>query len=134
MMSLPMLLDPRQHVPLFPWYGGTEFGPHTKLFDIDTSEQPPPDAKTLADWEWLAFSERVRPNWVPQGDGTYELQFLVRGAPVRMGGVVSVGSLMVCVQVCDTYRPNVENLENPRGYATNNLWEPHPTKKGLWRV
>jgi hypothetical protein len=38
------------------------------------------------------------------------------------------------VQNCPTHRLNVENLENPRGYATSDLWEPHPTKKGLWRV
>ena len=64
-------------VPLYPWYGGTEFGPHTKIFDIDESENPAPGAKTRADWEWMAFTERVQPQWDPQGDGTYELQYIV---------------------------------------------------------
>lgn len=97
-------------VPLYPWYGGTEFGPHTKIFDIDESPDAPPNAKTRADWEWMAFTERVQPRWDPQGDGTYELQYVS----------------------CPTHRPNIENMED--GYATRDLWEPHPTKKGLWRI
>ncbi|GJE90357.1 acetyl-CoA synthetase-like protein [Phanerochaete sordida] len=95
-------------VPLYPWYGGTEFGPHTRVFDIADA----PHAKTRADWEWLVFTERVRPRWVPEGDGAFELQFLT----------------------CDTHRPNVENLEDARGYATSDLWVPHPSKPGLWRI
>lgn len=64
-------------VPLYPWYGGTEFGPHTKIFDIAESEKPAPSAKTREDWEWMAFTERVKCRWDPQGDGTYELHYLV---------------------------------------------------------
>ncbi|EKM50750.1 uncharacterized protein PHACADRAFT_153004 [Phanerochaete carnosa HHB-10118-sp] len=99
-------------VNLYPWYGGTEFGPHTKIFDKGDSSNPASDAKTRADWEWLSFSDRVTCRWVPEGDGTFELQFLT----------------------CVTHRPNVENLEDTRGYATNDLWKPHPSKKNLWRI
>ncbi|EKM50221.1 uncharacterized protein PHACADRAFT_153694 [Phanerochaete carnosa HHB-10118-sp] len=102
-------------VRLYPWYGGTEFGPHTRVFDMADDAPPsaaPADAKTRADWEWLSFSERVRCRWVPEGDGTFELQYLT----------------------CATHRPSVENLEDTRGYATSDLWEPHPSKQGLWRI
>lgn len=65
-------------VPLYPLYGGSEFGPQTNIFDVDDSRSSGPDAKTSADWEWLTFSDRVNLRMVPQGDGTYESQFLVR--------------------------------------------------------
>jgi hypothetical protein len=50
-------------------YGGTEFGA------IATASLNPEDED---DWEYIEFSEICTPRWVPQGDGTYELQFLVR--------------------------------------------------------
>lgn len=28
----------------------------------------------------------------------------------------------------------MENLPDTRGYATHDLFIPHPTKKGLWKV
>ena len=71
-------------MPLYPWYGGTEFGPHTKIFDIDEASDAP-TAKTRADWEWMAFTERVQPRWDPQGDGTYELQYVVSANMRGMG-------------------------------------------------
>lgn len=37
-------------------------------------------------------------------------------------------------QTCDTHKPAVENILDVRGYATNDLFIPHPTKKGLWRM
>lgn len=68
-------------VPVCNVYGGTEYGAHTTVFDVDyTQEQDPKaetDAKTKEDWEYLAFSDYVKTRWAPQGDGTYELQFLV---------------------------------------------------------
>ena len=67
-------------VALYSLYGGTEFGAQTKVFDIDDSRDAGPDAKTSADWEWLAFSDLVNLRMVPQGDGTYEAQFLVRAS------------------------------------------------------
>ena len=49
-------------------YGGTEFGA------IGTSSLKPEDED---DWEYIEFSDICTPRWIPQGDGTYELQFLV---------------------------------------------------------
>lgn len=64
-------------VNLFAVYGGTEFGVHTRVFDTDPDAGPDSDVKSKEDWAWMTFQERVRPNWVPQGDGTYEVEFLV---------------------------------------------------------
>lgn len=38
------------------------------------------------------------------------------------------------MQTCETHQPAVENLHDIRGYSTSDLFELHPTKKGLWRV
>ena len=53
-------------VKLHPIYGGTEFG-------IPFSQQD--DEK---DWAYMQVSERANVRWVPQGDGSFECQFLVR--------------------------------------------------------
>ena len=40
-----------------------------------------------------------------------------------------------CVwQRTDSYFPAIENLPDVRGYATHDLFVPHPTKPGLWKV
>lgn len=50
-------------------YGGTEFG-------INTTFLPSPD-KDPKDWEYMQLNDQMNPRWVPQGDGTFELQLLV---------------------------------------------------------
>ncbi|PCH35038.1 acetyl-CoA synthetase-like protein, partial [Wolfiporia cocos MD-104 SS10] len=99
-------------VRLLACYGATEFGLVTCVFD-DGVEEPSPIGKTRADWEWMQLPRECMPRWVPQGDGTFELQMLT----------------------CETHQPCIENLPNgERGFATSDLWEPHPTKPGLWRI
>ncbi|KAF8899601.1 hypothetical protein CPB84DRAFT_1847624 [Gymnopilus junonius] len=90
-------------VKLVPTYGGTEFGAPTEFFKR---------SEDAADWMYLEFDERCKVRWIPQGDGTYECQFLTT----------------------ETHSLPVENLPDVRGYATNDLFEPHPTKKHLWRI
>ena len=58
-------------------YGGTEFGAPTGLWDTDDSQGPDADVKTTDDWAWFSFSDMVNLRWVDQGDGTYELHYLV---------------------------------------------------------
>ncbi|KAF7794887.1 hypothetical protein EIP86_006030 [Pleurotus ostreatoroseus] len=99
-------------VQLFAVYGATEFGAWTDVWDADDSQGVNAPVKTSADWAWFSFCDRVNPRWVPQGDGTYELQLLT----------------------CETHHPAIENLHDTVGYATNDLFEPHPTKKGLWKI
>ncbi|CAL1709603.1 unnamed protein product [Somion occarium] len=87
-------------------YGTTEIGPVTKPIELDV---PDNERQANPDWAWLAFSDKLKMRWVDQGDGTYELQI-------------------------ETAQPAVENLPDVRGYATADLFVPHPNKKGLWRI
>ncbi|KIM36904.1 hypothetical protein M413DRAFT_31301 [Hebeloma cylindrosporum] len=64
------------------------------------------------DWVYLEFSDKAKVRWVPQGDGTYECQSLATA----------------------THHLAVENLEDVRGYATSDLFQPHPTKDYLWKI
>jgi hypothetical protein len=59
-----------QGVVLAPIYGATEFGGPTYM-----SRRP---GGTENDWEWMSIDERTGIRWEPQGDGTYECQFIVR--------------------------------------------------------
>lgn len=65
-------------VKLFSVYGGTEYGAMTRILNADDSQGQDASVKTSQDWAWLTFAEeRLKIRWDPQGDGTYELQFLV---------------------------------------------------------
>ncbi|KIJ66073.1 hypothetical protein HYDPIDRAFT_27271 [Hydnomerulius pinastri MD-312] len=79
-------------------YGGSEFGaptPYPRREDLEDG-----------DWLWMRFAEDVPIRWVPQGDGTYECQFLST----------------------DNHLVAVENLPDIRGYATSDVFVKHPTK------
>ena len=52
----------------------------------------------MGDWEWFCFPPEVKPRFVPQGDGTFELQILVRDMLLI---IVKVG-LMVDVDLGET--------------------------------
>ncbi|KAF9810700.1 hypothetical protein IEO21_06834 [Rhodonia placenta] len=94
-------------------YGGTEFGVPSACFDLELGAKNNPAGKTREDWQWMQFTDRVKVRWEPQGDGSYECVLLT----------------------CPTNQPSKENLPNgEKGYATSDLWGPHPTKSGLWRI
>ncbi|KAE9392424.1 acetyl-CoA synthetase-like protein [Gymnopus androsaceus JB14] len=85
-------------------YGGTEFN----------SPSPSNLENSPEDWAWHRFppdSPHVR--WNPQGNDTFELQCLVS-------------------KYLHSYRVAVENLPDVSGFATADLFKPHPTKPGLW--
>ena len=42
--------------------------------------------------------------------------------------------LINVLKTCESHYPAIENLEDIRGYATSDLFIPHPTKKGLWKM
>jgi hypothetical protein len=90
---------------LTPAYGGTEFGIITRIHSALKRKIP-------EEWSWIELYPNVNPKWRPEGDGTFELQLLP----------------------CDTYVLSVENMEDERGYATKDLFAPHPTKEGLWKM
>ncbi|KAF8953018.1 putative aminoadipate reductase [Flammula alnicola] len=84
-------------------YGATEFGSPTHPVTRKGDEM---------DWAYMEFSDRSKVRWVPQGDGTYECQFLT----------------------VDTHPLSIENLPDVKGYATADLFVPHPTKDYLWKI
>ncbi|KAG5723894.1 Linear gramicidin synthase subunit D [Termitomyces sp. T112] len=91
-------------VILRPLYGGTEFGINTRLTPIAI--------KDPEDWEYMQFHDFLNIRWVPQGDGSFECQFLSH----------------------EKHETMLNNLPDGPGYATSDLWRPHPTKKGLWKI
>ncbi|KAJ3758360.1 acetyl-CoA synthetase-like protein [Lentinula raphanica] len=78
-------------------------------FGCVTSLKIPEDRN---EWQWHRFSDKTDISWLPQGDGTFECRFLA----------------------VKTHALAVENMSNPRGYATSDLFVPHPTKEHLWKV
>ncbi|KAF9064552.1 hypothetical protein BDP27DRAFT_1405295 [Rhodocollybia butyracea] len=83
-----------------------------------TTEIGIPVAWTLEDnvddWNWHRFGDNVNIRWLAQKEpeGSFELQIIDS----------------------DTYPPAMKNLFDIDGYATSDLWRPHPTKKGLWSI
>ncbi|KAF8492941.1 male sterility protein-domain-containing protein [Gautieria morchelliformis] len=65
------------------------------------------------DWQYADCSDLYNIIWLPVDGDTNLKHMLV--APSSIGS------------------PAVINHENPRGYATNDLWEPHPSVPNLWR-
>ncbi|KAF8971243.1 hypothetical protein BDZ97DRAFT_1349060 [Flammula alnicola] len=84
-------------------YGGTEVG------------GPACSSRRRGDereWEYVEFSDKWDIRWIPQGNGTYECQFLSTGA----------------------YHLSVVNLPDGHGFATSDLFKRHPTKDHLWKI
>ncbi|GJE96032.1 acetyl-CoA synthetase-like protein [Phanerochaete sordida] len=95
-------------VPLLCAYGGSEFGNPTLKWD----EVPREELVRNPDWAWMRFSERIKIEWVPQGDGSYEL----------------------VVEDSDGYHIDVYNVSGRKAFATSDLWVPHESKPGLWKI
>ncbi|KAF5349813.1 hypothetical protein D9758_010235 [Tetrapyrgos nigripes] len=68
------------------------------------------------DWSAFAFSKRVKVRWIPYEGGLFRCQFLAT----------------------ETFQPSVENIppndSGERGFEVSDLFEPHPTKEGFWRI
>ncbi|KAJ7625698.1 putative aminoadipate reductase, partial [Roridomyces roridus] len=93
-------------VNLVPIYAATEFG----TASIIKRHQKEVEA---GEWTWLRFSDRVHVRWMPQGDGTFECQFLT---------------------MPETHQVAVENLPDTKGYSTKDLFQRHPTKPDLFKI
>ncbi|KAH9944763.1 hypothetical protein B0H21DRAFT_862505 [Amylocystis lapponica] len=97
-------------VPLGTTYASTEAGIVARSISAD---DPALAGLSYPGPLWFRIIDRISPRWVPEGDGTYELQLLS----------------------CSTHQPCVENLpDGERGYATSDLFAPHPTIPDLWRI
>ncbi|PPQ75729.1 hypothetical protein CVT24_002582 [Panaeolus cyanescens] len=84
-------------------YGGTEIG----CISVPFSNTEGPE-----DWEYTAFDNSLNIRWDPQGDGTFELQFLA----------------------CENHHLPIQNMPGEQGYATSDIWVPHPTNPKLWKI
>ncbi|KAG1835909.1 putative aminoadipate reductase [Suillus subalutaceus] len=84
-------------IPLAQLYGATECGPVSIL--------PPRDSVVNGNpyWQWVEFSDTVNIRWAPHDLDLYECQVLRS----------------------DKLQPNVENLPDVQGYATNDLFVRH---------
>ncbi|KAJ7636839.1 acetyl-CoA synthetase-like protein [Roridomyces roridus] len=86
-------------------YGATEVGP--------ISLMAPGEGKDASEWAWFGFCDQVCVRWMPQGDGTFELQLLSNP---------------------ETCHLSIGNLPDARGYATKDLFKSHPTKPNLYKI
>ncbi|KAF9445030.1 hypothetical protein P691DRAFT_806313 [Macrolepiota fuliginosa MF-IS2] len=92
--------------PLVCLYGATEFGMPC------VSDFPGPPESRVADAPYIRFTDHhYAIHWKPFDGNLKEL-------------VICPGKIGV---------PAVFNHQNPTGYATSDLWEPHPTTPGLYR-
>ncbi|KAF9019777.1 putative nonribosomal peptide synthetase [Rhodocollybia butyracea] len=96
-------------------YGATEIG--CELMRVDpvahgSIDIPSPRKAGFEDWGWFNLRDIPYVRWVSQGDGTSELQLLTT----------------------ETFKPAIENLDDVLGYATSDLFSPHPTKPGFWKI
>ncbi|CCM01374.1 uncharacterized protein FIBRA_03424 [Fibroporia radiculosa] len=99
-------------IHLYPIYGSTEVGGVSDIGYIDY-ENPETSAENVTEWEYLRFSDLCNIRWDDQGDGSYELVFMRSSK----------------------HKPCVENLPNgEHGYATSDIFVPHPSKPGLWKI
>ncbi|KIP12189.1 hypothetical protein PHLGIDRAFT_371020 [Phlebiopsis gigantea 11061_1 CR5-6] len=89
-------------------YGGTEFGSPMLPWDRVPRSSGAPDG----DWYWFRVAPVANVRFEPQGDGQFEL---------------------VVVET-DGYHLAVHNVPGEKAYATADLFEPHPTKAGLWKI
>ncbi|TFK51599.1 acetyl-CoA synthetase-like protein [Heliocybe sulcata] len=92
-------------VRLVSLYGATEMG-------IPMSPLPSTGGKDPEDWQYIAITDRSLPRWVPQDDGSYELQMLNTA----------------------THHLAKLNLDDVEGYATSDVFVKHPSKPDLWKV
>lgn len=115
-------------VPLYCGYGGSEFGSPTQSWD----EIPQEELRNNQDWSWMRFPASVRLEWVPHGNGTHELVVYVSLVCSTRNAVVDAAVM----EDTDQYKVRFANINRPgeRGCSTADLFEPHPSRNGLWRL
>ncbi|KAF9256609.1 acetyl-CoA synthetase-like protein [Marasmius fiardii PR-910] len=95
-----------QGVSIFILYGMTEVSILTPMI--------PAKAEKNKDWNYFRFSDLVKCHWKPYGGDMYELIILEN--PHCTPGVFNT------------------EVDGARAYATSDLFIPHPTKLGYWRI
>ncbi|KAI0091717.1 hypothetical protein BDY19DRAFT_904330 [Irpex rosettiformis] len=95
-----------QGVSIFPVYGNTEGGLHSVVL--------PSKAGGVGEWAYFAFSGVVKSYWDYDDEGNAELWLVSHSLQ----------------------KPNVINVKanGEDAYATNDVFTPHPTKPGFWKI
>ncbi|KAJ4488386.1 hypothetical protein J3R30DRAFT_928355 [Lentinula aciculospora] len=88
-------------------YGATEFGPITPF--RCSSDNP------VDDWNYLSFLPDTNVLLKPVDDGSNLRELLILPSETTITAIPQF------------------NHENPKAWATMDLWSPHPTKEGLWK-
>ncbi|KAJ7693172.1 hypothetical protein B0H17DRAFT_1168921 [Mycena rosella] len=102
--------------PLASRVGDSLFSQGMKIIGVTNIPEMRQAEIDAGEWAWMRFGSCVNMRWIPQGDGTFECQFLT---------------------VPETHQVAVENLPDARGYSTKDLFERHlrhPTKPDLFRI
>ncbi|KAJ3787876.1 hypothetical protein GGU10DRAFT_287503 [Lentinula aff. detonsa] len=88
-------------------YGATEFGPITPF--RCSSDNP------VEDWNYISFLPDATVLLKPVDDGSNLKELLILPSETTITAIQQY------------------NHENPKAWATMDLWAPHPTKEGLWK-
>ncbi|KAJ3535272.1 hypothetical protein NM688_g7002 [Phlebia brevispora] len=93
-----------QGITVFAMYGNSECGINNVILPEHVGK----------DWEYFAFPANVKPHFIACGDGTAELVLMSH----------------------QLQKPCVINIQvdGTGGYATSDLFVPHPTKPGYWKI
>ncbi|KAL0569048.1 hypothetical protein V5O48_012925, partial [Marasmius crinis-equi] len=96
----------RQGVAIFILYGMSEIG--------IISPMVPAKTENNYDWNYFRFTDWSKNHWKPHGDNLYEL--VVVDSPYCTPSVINT------------------QVDGIPAYATSDLFIPHPTKPGYWRI
>ena len=113
-------------IPLYCGYGGSEFGQPGKSWDETPGSLAP--LEPAKDWDYIQISRFATVRWEPQGDGTFELVLLVSVL------LPFSGQMLICMQANDQYPLAMYNVPGQKAYATSDVFRPHPTREGLWKM
>ena len=83
------------------------------------------------DWQYLEMNSIAKTVFRPHGDNQFELIVLV--CPILLA---FIPNYIIFRQKNEYHQPCMFNTKEDGidAYATSDLFEPHPTKSGLWRI
>ena len=104
-----------------------------RLFDFKRKvTKLPPPADVGEDWDYYEISEVVEAEYLPDGNGNYELVVKVRYRTFLR----CLNELISWFKPGPWMLPSVFNttINGVPAYATGDLVTPHPTKPNFWKI
>ncbi|KIM91772.1 hypothetical protein PILCRDRAFT_83846 [Piloderma croceum F 1598] len=99
-------------VPIYHMFGWLH---RSKLLDCDVPNPKFITEEPQRHWDYFRFSTNVKTHFIPNGYGAYELILLDMGPDYLIPAVINT------------------KIGNVNGYATRDLFVPHPTIPGYWK-